>query len=137
VAFPGGSQPNGWEWTAAKGNFGYGVTCRQKKMRRAHREALRFFGVTIPDGLFVLHDCDNPPCVNPAHLTIGTAKENTQDSKRKRRNNYGQRNGMAVLTEAQVAELRRRADSGERRDRLAVDFGIGAKHASKIANRRA
>lgn len=131
------SHPGGcWVWTAAKNEHGYGVSCRQGRMRKAHRQCLAFFGVTIPDGLFVLHECDNPPCVNPAHLRLGTAKDNTQDSKQKRRNNYGERNGMAVLTEAQVREIRTLYDAGESQGSIGCKFGVTSRTVSKIVLRQ-
>lgn len=68
-----------WEW---QGNFyhtGYGYLNQGYKHRRAHRLAYEFAHGPIPHGLFVLHSCDNPACCNPAHLRVGTQKDNMSD----------------------------------------------------------
>jgi hypothetical protein len=77
-----------WEWTRKKAR-GYGRFDVRGWPVYAHRIAwVIAFGV-IPDGLYVCHSCDNPPCVNPAHLFLGTAKDNMQDKVRKGRHRWG------------------------------------------------
>lgn len=73
----------------------------------AHRAAYRIFVGPIPKGKFVLHDCDNPRCVNPFHLFLGNAQDNMSDKVRKGRQARGAKHGMARLTEAQVIEMRK------------------------------
>lgn len=81
-----------WYWHGCRDNGGYGVLNGQK----AHRVSWRLFFGEIPSGLFVLHKCDLPSCVNPNHLWLGTQKENMQDMVRKGRSNknptYGTKN---------------------------------------------
>lgn len=80
-----------WNWTGETQNKGYGVfrtyANGRAKKHLAHRWALRASGVDLRDDQVVLHSCDNPPCVNPAHLRAGTQRDNVLDAKAKGRLN--------------------------------------------------
>lgn len=78
-----------WEWTMAKAPTGYGILTLARVKRYAHRTAYELANGPIPDGLFVCHHCDNPPCINPAHLFLGSQKDNMQDASRKGRSRGG------------------------------------------------
>lgn len=69
-----------WEWTGAISQYGYGTFTMYNVSYLAHRVAYTiWYAEDIPDGMFVLHSCDNRKCVNPHHLRLGTAKDNAQD----------------------------------------------------------
>jgi hypothetical protein len=74
-----------WLWTASLNNKGYGKIGEGKKILLAHRVSWELHFGPIPDRLCVLHKCDNPKCVNPDHLFLGTQKDNAQDMVRKNR----------------------------------------------------
>jgi len=77
---------NCWEYQGGKNNLGYGMIRDGKKMRTAHRVSYEEHNNTvIPKHLVTMHSCDNPCCVNPAHLSLGTRKDNVQDMMRKGR----------------------------------------------------
>lgn len=74
-----------WMWTAGRDRNGYGVFRHEARQWRAPRVAWTFTYGDIPAGLVVMHSCDNPPCVNPAHLSLGTSGDNARDAARKGR----------------------------------------------------
>ncbi len=99
-----------WHWTGQILSNGYGrISLGSKKdgADGAHRVSWKLFNKKdIPDGMFVMHKCDNPSCVNPHHLSIGTPKENTQDMIAKGRKRVvspkGEGNGKSLLNEEKV-----------------------------------
>ena len=69
-----------WEWQGGKTNIGYGLIRDEKRMRSVHRVSYEEHSQTkIPIGMSILHSCDNTLCANPAHLSVGTHKQNMQD----------------------------------------------------------
>src|ERR1700756_2891954 len=98
--------PGCWEWQGKRHYKGYGhFTVRGQGRRRtlkAHRVSWELANGPIPEGLHVLHSCDNPPCVNPDHLFLGTDMDNVHDRDAKgRRNVAGSRSWKAQLVEEQ------------------------------------
>lgn len=102
--------PNGcWLWTRSVNNWGYGrVTPRLAGERAAHRVSWALRKGRIPAGMGVLHRCDTPRCVNPEHLFLGTAKDNSADAVAKDRHCRGERMRRNKLTDADVIEIRAR-----------------------------
>lgn len=93
-------------WTQAKDTNGYGLFRLNGKLWKSHRIAWIFKNGKIPEGLQVLHKCDNPPCVNLDHLFLGTARENIDDMMSKGRQLRGEKNHKTKLTERDVQIIR-------------------------------
>ncbi len=89
--------PNGcWIWTAGKSSAGYGAFKYAGRTCSTHRIAWILANDQIPCGLFICHRCDNPPCVNPTHLFLGTCADNITDCVAKGRTATGNKNGSRV-----------------------------------------
>lgn len=101
-----------WEWQGAKFPSGYGVFTVNKNFR-AHRLSWEIANnQLIPEGMFVLHYCDNPSCVNFNHLFIGTHQDNMKDMMNKNRQNDGEDRWCAKLIEEEVIDIRIKYASG-------------------------
>jgi hypothetical protein len=100
-----------WIWVGCTSatRKGYGTLHTSNgKLLKAHRLVYEIaFGVILTQNQLVCHRCDNPPCVNPSHLFLGTHVDNRKDCVAKGRQAKGENNGRAILTEAQVSEIRR------------------------------
>ncbi len=125
-----------WAWTGSRSPKGYGqFMWTDRRPRRATHVACWLTAGAIPDGMRVLHRCDNPSCCNPAHFFFGTPKDNTQDmvSKGRAKGAQGIAHRSARLTEDQVRAIR--AASGTQGD-IAVHFGVTNSHVCNIRNRK-
>lgn len=127
-----------WPYMGRRTSSGYGllhVYDQDGHVRnvRAHRVAWeQASGRVIPDQMCVLHSCDNPPCCNPAHLRLGSLKDNTQDMLAKGRGVYrtGERHPRSVLTAASVSIMRKKYRGGNVTiKQLGVEFGVSTRTA--------
>jgi hypothetical protein len=128
-----------WLWTGCKVS-GYGCFRANGKASRASRVSWEIANGLIPPGMVVCHRCDNPACVNPAHLFLGSHADNVADKMRKGRGrwkvHHGEQHGMHVLSESDVLEIRRLFD-GEygTQAKLARRFGVSKMQISRIVRR--
>jgi len=132
-----------WLWEGTKNNMGYGMFMRvSPKKELAHRVSWALAYGSIPPGKNILHKCDNPACVRPDHLFIGTKKDNTQDMVKKGRNKYvahpGEKNGNAKLTKRKVLEIRGAYETGKiSQTALAELYGVSQALIGFVITRRA
>lgn len=126
-----------WLWTGAVNSDGYGSIWEGSHNWKAHRLSYSL-RVGDPGHLCVLHECDNPPCVNPRHLFLGTKIDNWMDMDRKGRRwrPKGSLHPNALLTEEQVQLIRKRYAIGAMRPVLARDYGVSWETIDGIVNRR-
>lgn len=141
-----------WPWSRDRDRDGYGKIKLDGRTRRAPMLAWEFsHGGKAPPGLLALHHCDNPPCVNPAHLWLGTKAANSADMKTKGRSAIGDRNGSrrhpgrlrppmgedhgaARLSDVEVRAIRNLGGRLSTRD-IGWLFGIRQQTVSKIQRR--
>ena len=127
-----------WEWKGNCNRDGYGISSLDGKNQGSHRISFILNIGKIPNGLCVLHICDNPPCCNPKHLFLGTRGDNARDMIKKGRgiqpDNRGSGNGNSKLTEIDVINIRRMWVSGKyKQSELAEMFKVNRSHISIIA----
>ena len=124
-----------WEWTASRNRSGYGQFKLfdhgdgKQKVVEAHRLAWELARGPIPDGLCVCHHCDNPGCVRPDHLFLGTHKDNAQDKHKKGRANLSQK-----YSDVMIIRLREEYASGLSSNQLATKYNINRKTVLHIIN---
>lgn len=97
-----------------------------------HRLAAELAFGQIPLGQVVRHKCDNPGCVNPFHLELGTHQDNMDDRNKRGRQASGQRHANAKLTDEMVASIRQRLANGEKGRHIAKDYGVTESTVSTI-----
>lgn len=121
-------------WGGGAGNKGRGRIRYQGEMLGAPRVAFFIANGEFDDRLHVLHSCDTPACVEPSHLSLGTAADNARDREERGRGHErkGEAAGPSKLTEAQVLDIYARAHAGENQSDIANDYGICASNVSAI-----
>lgn len=118
-----------WEWRGYRDTFGYPMIMFANKAVRVHRYIFeQNSGESIAPGNVIMHSCDNPPCVNPNHLSQGTQAENILDMVAKGRH----KKGMGRLSEQDVRDIRRRVRSGDAQRAIERDYGLSGGSVSRI-----
>lgn len=130
-----------WEWTGKKNKQGYGRIRTESSGNHqslAPRVSWEIHFGKIPDNLFVLHRCDNPSCVNPSHLFLGTIADNNndRDTKGRTRCALGESNKKSKLTEDAVVQIRALALEGYKPRELSLVFGVGTLAIERVLSGR-
>lgn len=127
-----------WEWQGSRVRNGYGRIGNNKKDELVHRLVYRLCVSELPPSVFVCHRCDNPICLNLAHLFAGTHSDNTRDAVSKGRNYLPCPKGGSKarkLSDDDVRAIRRRVDSGERVGQLALEYAVSASVITSVVRR--
>ena len=116
-----------WLWTGARDYQGYGMMRLRGSVKRAHLLSFMHFCEEIPVGMKIMHTCDEPSCGNPAHLNLGTQKDNVQDMLLKGRRR------QSKLTEDDVIAIREMLSQDYSQADIAREFGVSPSHISRLA----
>lgn len=120
-----------WEWLSVTSHDGYGRLWFRGRFSGAHRFSWMIHNETIPAGLYVLHKCDNPICVNPNHLFLGTNTDNMRD----RVSKIGWQRTFVKLSAEQVTAIRHRYETEETSSRkLGKEYGVSKTQILRIVN---
>jgi len=131
-----------WEWNGVLDSHGYGTIYAgigiYPRTWKAHRYAWRVYNGEIPDGIFVCHKCDNPKCINPEHLFLGTALDNTTDMDKKGRCTRASGNDhyKATLNINTVSEIKKDIINGFTKAEIMAKYHIGDSKYSEIRKGR-
>ncbi len=132
------SENSCWEWTLSLRTDGYGQFCVEGKMHGAHVLAYEVHNKTkVSRGLLVCHTCDNPKCINPDHLFLGTHQDNKNDCVGKHRHSRGEKVNTSKLDEKQVMEIRKIYEKGNKNQKeLGIIYGVSQVQISSIIRKQ-
>ena len=130
-----GNPDDCWEWNAHRVRGGYGRIWAAGRHWMAHRLSWSIHNGPIPDGLMIRHTCDNPPCVNPGHLLVGTRADNGRDV-RLRGRKRGMAHNLAILTDKDVLFIRRAFRLGIRPSRIARRLNVSESVVYSVRSRK-
>lgn len=134
-----------WNWIGAHNSKGYGTVQVYGRSYYVHRFAYELLKGPIPEGKVVMHSCDNPSCVNPKHLVMGTQLDNMRDKVAKGRHRAPgpghplarEQNPAAQLSARQVASIRKKQKAGKSYRQLAEEFRVSKSQIARIINNQA
>jgi hypothetical protein len=125
-----------WNWTACTTVFGHGVFAPFQHFKvRAHRYVWELINGPIPAGLDCCHHCDNPRCVRPDHLFIGTRTDNMRDAAQKKRTMRREGHVFAKLTQEKADEIRELRKSGVSFANISRTYGVSWSTVRRVVNR--
>lgn len=125
-----------WPWRAGLNMHGYGNFWIEGRTETAHVFAFQLAGGVVPDGMQVLHSCDNRDCCNPRHLRVGTLQDNKNDEVGRDRHVYGERHHSAKLTEDDIRAIRALYASGLTYGAIGQRYGVTGENVGQIIRRR-
>ena len=125
-----------WIYTKCISTTGYGRIQINRKFVFAHRFSYQLHFGDIPDGMFICHHCDNPPCCNPSHLFLGTSSDNSNDMAAKFRNDKGEEHWNNKLNQTQVLEIKSLLKNGESVSNIANTYNVHVNTIYDIRNNR-
>lgn len=126
-----------WEWQGGKDKDGYGRIGDEGKTKRTHRVSWEVHFGPIPEENCVCHHCDNPPCIRPDHLFLGTVYDNNHDKEKKNRQVRGESNGMRKLSDIEILEIRELYSAGKHTQKdLGEIFGVSPSAISRIVGNK-
>ena len=126
-----------WEWNGSRNKSGYGVLNIENKILRVHRLAYTTWVGPIPEGQVVRHKCDNPPCMNPEHLELGTQNDNLTDIQLRGHHSRGEDRYNSKLNARQVLDIRKRYSEGcITQKTLSLEYKVSVQTIAAIIQRR-
>lgn len=131
--FTKGKNDDCWPWTGWFNSNGYGQIKDGNKALLAHRVSYALHVGDIPPGMCVIHRCDNPACVNPNHLRLGSKVENNLDKVVRDRCSKGEETKNNKVLSHQITEIRNRRAAGETLASIGKSFGLGTSQVWRIS----
>lgn len=129
--------PMCWVWVGVRHGKGYGQITMGRTTVKAHRVSYEIHHGSIPDGLQVMHACDNPPCVNPDHLSVGSNRDNMRQRAERGRTAREFQIPQTKLSDAEVCAIRTKYSlGGTTHRRLAIEFGVSHPTITNIINHK-
>ena len=130
------SEEECWQWKGWCDEEGYGRFKMNGKGERASRAIVKLMGQIIPKGEWVLHKCDNPTCVNPKHLYVGTPSQNSMDRENRKRGRplIGSNNGYNKLDENKVTEIKSLLNCGFNNTEIGLMYNVTRSTISYISS---